>query len=359
VLRQATGRFSVETVYVAEPRFGEALVRLSAAGLCHTDLTYAQGGKPCDLPIVLGHEGAGLVLAIGDGVHRVAVGDHVVCTPNAACGHCQMCASGRRWLCSQQASLQRAEGTEPRVVDADGVEIHQFRQAATFAEMTLMPEAGLVRIDASIPMASACLLACAVVTGAGAVFTGGVQAGSSVAVIGCGGVGLNAIQAAALVGCANIVAVDLSPAKLDAAVVFGATRLVDATKGDPVAAVKAAAGGGVDFAFEAVGRAETVSQAFAMLGPGGTAYILGVGSGDNWIKVPLSSFLLDRSLRGVLGGSCDFMAEVPHLASLYASGSLRLDELVSHCVPLERINEGYEMAAAAHSRRVVLSLDRT
>ncbi len=291
---------------------------------------------------MLGHEGAGVVEAVGPEVTYVRPGDHVISYPAAFCGLCGYCLSGRPTLCSGQASLQRGEGEQPRLRLADGRAAVQFTGLATFAEQMLVHENALVKIDPGIPLDRAALVGCGVPTGVGAVIrTARVPAGATVAVVGCGGIGLNVIQGAVLAGASRIIAIDINDGKLERARQFGATDVINNSAGDAAGQLDdlLPGAGGVDYSFEALGLKQTLELAFALLRPGGTATMIGVAAGT--FEIPAGLLLRERKVQGSLMGSMRFRTDLPYLLGLYQQGRLKLDELVSSRITLAEINEGY------------------
>lgn len=276
VIESVGGPFEVVDVCIDAPGPGEVLIHVRASGLCHSDLHVASTDVGFPMPAVLGHEVAGVVAAVGDGVADVAVGQHVVTSPVHCCGSCRACLAGRPYQCARSSATSRPQGAAPRLA-LGARPLAQFIGIGGFAEQVLVHATNVVAVPEEIPFDRAALLGCGVVTGAGAaVNTARVRPGDTVAVIGCGGVGLNVVQGAALCGAERIVAVDLDPAKLGMARTFGATDTVDAAEGDAVAQVRELAGGGVTHAFEVIGLKQTTEQALAMLEIGGTAYLIGV-----------------------------------------------------------------------------------
>lgn len=331
----------------------EVLVQTAAAGVCHSDLHYMQGKYKTRTPTVVGHEAAGVVLEVGSDVGYVKPGDHVVTCLSVFCGTCEYCLSGQLVLCSKR-STRRGRGRPQRLKRA-GQDISQFLDVSAFAERMLVHENAVAKVDPELPLDRAALLGCAVTTGLGAVFrTARVRAGSTVAVIGCGGVGLNTVQGAALTGARKIIAIDQLPAKLEMARGFGATDTVDATAGNTVDQVRDLTGGGVDYAFEAIGLKPTTEQAFAMLRPGGTAVVVGMIPLGVSIEIPGVDFMYEKKLVGSLMGSNNFRTDMPRYADLYLQGRLKLDELVSARVGLEDVNSAFEeMQRGSVARSVI------
>jgi S-(hydroxymethyl)glutathione dehydrogenase / alcohol dehydrogenase len=332
----------------------EVLIETGAAGVCHSDLHYMQGKYRTRLPTVVGHEAAGVVLEVGRDVSYVKAGDHVVTCLSVFCGTCEFCLSGQLVLCSKRGT-RRARGAPQRLKRA-GQDINQFLDVSAFAERMLVHENAVAKVDPELPPDRAALLGCAVTTGLGAVFrTARVRAGSTVAVIGCGGVGLNAIQGARLAGAGHIIAIDRMPAKLDMAKDFGATEVVNGSDVDAVEAVRELTGNGVDYSFEAIGLKPTVEQAFAMLRPGGTAVVVGMIPLGQSVELPGVDFMFEKRIVGSLMGSNNFRVDMPRYADLYMQGRLKLDELVSARVPLEQAQDAFaEMERGSVARSVIV-----
>jgi S-(hydroxymethyl)glutathione dehydrogenase/alcohol dehydrogenase len=354
VLRSIPGELAIEDVDIDAPGPHEVLVRNVAAGVCHSDHHYLVGKYTTPLPTVMGHEAAGVVEAVGTDVVHVRPGDHVVACLSVFCGHCEYCLSGRMVLC-EQAGTNRVEGTAR--LSVDGNLIHPYSAIGAFAEQMLLHEHAVVKIDADIPLISAATVGCAVVTGLGSVFnTAGVKPGSSVAVIGCGGVGLNVIQGAILAGAARVVALDVFAGKLDMARRFGATDVLESDD-DAVAAVLELTGGGVDYAFDAVGMKQTAEQAFAVLRPGGTATLIGMIPLGVDISLPGVDFLYEKTIKGSNMGSTRSRIDIPRYLELYRSGRLQLDALISRTRPLDEIGEAMADLDSGAVARTVITFD--
>jgi len=344
----------VESLTLRPPRADEVLVRLGASGVCHSDLHVINGDLPMPLPTVLGHEGAGVVEAVGAGVRRVKDGDHVVLSWVPYCGSCWYCESGRTHLCE----MGYVKALAAEVFSRDGSAVGQLAGVGSMAEWTVVPESGCIPIDADIPLDRACLIGCGVMTGVGAVInTARVEAGQSVAVFGAGGVGLNVVQGAALVGAHPIIAVDLNDRKLDLAREFGATHVVNGGSADPVGAIQELTGGrGVDVSFEVIGRPEVIVQAFLALRRGGKAVVVGVAPAAATVSLP--GFLLplaEKSLVGSLYGSADMARDVPRLLALYRAGKLKLDELVTRRFTLAEVHEAFAALEQGEVARGVIT----
>lgn len=334
-----------------EPSAGEVVVRIHAAGVCHSDSKVLSGATAYPLPVVLGHEGAGVVDAIGPGVASVAVGDHVVLHTLRACGMCAACASGLPTRCRQSL------GVIDTPFHMGGLAVNQFANTSVFVERTLVREGQVVRIDPSIPMPVAALLGCGVITGTGAVFNRArVRPGESVVVIGVGGVGLNALQAARISGASRIVAVDTSAPKEPIARLFGATDFVhvrDTVTADVLEVVQ----GGADHVIVCIGSAPLVSLAVDLLAPGGQAVIVGFPGGGARADFDMATLYQEKSILACRYGSSSPQRDVPFLARLYAEGRLLLDELVTRTMPLEQVGEAFaSMSSGATDARSVLTL---
>lgn len=356
VLHEVPGDLHIEEVDVDRPAAREVLVRNVAAGVCHSDLHFMEGKYPWPVPAVLGHESAGIVEAVGAEVGYVAPGDHVVTCVSVFCGECEECLSGRPALC-RDPSVRRGPGAPPRLTQ-HGETVWQFSELGSFAEELLVHERAVAKVPATVPLDRAALLGCGVVTGVGAVFnTAKVEPGSTVAVVGCGGIGLNCVQGAALAGALRVIAVDRVQAKLALARRFGATDIVDASSVDAVNAVRELSGGGVHYAFEAIGTKPTVEQAYAMVRPGGAATVIGMVPMGTKVEIEAADFLAEKRLQGCLMGSNRFRVDMPRLLELYGQGRLELDALVSARIDLGQVNEAYRALAAGEVARSVIVFD--
>ncbi len=356
VLNQCPGELEIEDVDIGEPGRREVLIRTAAAGLCHSDLHFLEAKYPAPVPVVMGHESAGIVEAVGADVTYVQPGDHVITCLSVFCGECEFCLTGRMPLC-QTADVQRAAGEQPRLTRG-GQPMNQFINLSSFAEQLLVHEHAVVKIAKDIPLESAALLGCGATTGLGAVQnTAKVHPGATVAVIGCGGIGLNCIQGAYLAGARQIIAVDMVESKLELARQFGATDTVDASKGDPVGQVMSLSGDGVDYSFEAIGLKQTAEQAFNILRRGGTGTLIGMIPFGTNIELPGFAFLMEKKLQGSTMGSNRFRVDIPRWLELYQQGRLKFDELVSRRIKLDEINEGFEELKAGEVARSVIVFD--
>jgi len=344
----------IEDIQLGTPGPREVLVRTVATGVCHSDLHVLDGALPNPVPIVLGHEPAGVVEAVGGAVEHVAPGDHVIGCLSAFCGSCEYCVAGRPNLCEGEATMRRA-GEPPRLAK-DGEPIAQFVHLSAFAERMLVHENALVRIRRDVPLDQVALIGCGVTTGLGAVFnTAQVRAGSTAAVIGCGGIGLSVIQGCRIAGAGRIVAVDTAAWKLELASRLGATDVVDAGAGNPVPPVVELTGGGVDYAFEAIGTPATVRQAVRMARKGGTVVMIGVVPAGVNVELPGADIVLrEKRILGCMMGSNRFRTDMPRYVELYRRGLLRLDEMISARLPLERVNDALEAMRQRTAARSVI-----
>jgi S-(hydroxymethyl)glutathione dehydrogenase/alcohol dehydrogenase len=359
ICREWNKPVSVETVMIESPRRGEVMIKVAACGVCHSDLSATNGTIPLPPPLVLGHEAAGHVVELGEGVSGLQVGDAVVVSWVAICGRCPYCVAGRPALCdnTQKAAMTLPDGTR-RIKDAKGQELNHFAGVAVMAEYATLPVENVIKIDKDIPLDKAALVGCAVMTGVGAAInTAKVAPGSTVAVIGAGGIGLNVIQGAALAGARQIIAIDMADKKLELAQVFGASHIVNPnTDGDAVAKVMALTGGGVDYAFECIGMGATIAQAYNMVRKGGTAVVVGVSKVTD--TVTLGAFMMpfsEKVLVGCMYGSARPSTDFPKLLSLYKSHRLKLDELVTATYKIEDVNRAFsDMQSGVNARGVIV-----
>jgi S-(hydroxymethyl)glutathione dehydrogenase / alcohol dehydrogenase len=354
VLNQAPGQLEVEELLIDDPMPDEVLVRVDYAGLCHSDLHEIDGTFETTVPIVLGHEVVGEVVEVGSAVVGFVPGDRVVTCLSVFCGTCAYCLDGRQTLCTERGRLQQ-ERSRPRLTNARGEAVRPTAGIGGFAEMTLVHQNALVAIPDHVNAATASILGCAVTTGMGAVLhSARVRAGEAVAVIGLGGVGFAALQAARLAGASQVIGIDVVPEKLSQALSFGATAVVNARDVDAVAAVRELTGGGVAHAFEAVGSGRTVSQAFAMLRPGGVATVMGMIPDGHQMDIRGAElFLEEKRLQGSFMGSNHFKVDIPVYAEFNRMGVLRLDDLVTAEFDLDTINQGFKALASGQEIRVV------
>ncbi len=359
VLHEVGAPLAIERVTMTGLRRGDVLVRLRASGLCHTDLEVIQGSLAYPMPIVLGHEGAGVVEAVGEGVTQVAPGDHVVCSWNPNCGRCFYCERDLPILCEPLLRNQpqgRLPDGESRYL-LGGKPLHHFSVVSSHAEYCVVPESGAIRVPKEIPFDRACLIGCGVMTGVGAVARlARVEAGASVVVIGCGAVGLNCVQGAVIQGAGTIIAVDTDPAKLTKARSFGATDAIGAGP-EAVAAVKAlTAGRGADYVFECAGAEATLQFMLDALRPGGQAVILGKTNVNKKVSLRFGSLMGERRIVRSSYGGARPRRDFPWLAKLYLDGRLKLDELITRRLKLEEINAGFEAMTRGELVRAVIEL---
>jgi S-(hydroxymethyl)glutathione dehydrogenase/alcohol dehydrogenase len=341
VLHAANQPLTIEEVELTKPQSREVLLRTAFAGLCHSDLHFIEGLYPHPTPCVLGHESAGIVEAVGDGVTYVKPGDHVITCLSVFCGTCSQCVTGHPNLC-ENTDVKMPPGVSRRLSWKGGELMNQFLNLSSFAEQMLVHENAMVKIDPDVPLDRAALVGCGVMTGVGAVFNAAkVEPGATVAVIGCGGVGLSAVNGAALAGAERIIAIDTVASKLEVARELGATDTLNASNADPVKAVRDMTGGGVHYSFEALGTKTTAEQAFGMLRAGGTATIIGMVPFGVKIELHGYDFLRDRKLQGTSMGGNRFRVDMPRLLSLWRQGRLKLDHLISGKLKLEQINDGF------------------
>lgn len=348
---------AVEEVDIDPPHAGEVKVRLAACAICYSDVHLIEGDWGGAVPVVAGHEAAGVVDETGAGVTRVRPGDHVVMSLLRSCGHCFYCTVGRPFNCETDFALD----TESRLRDSNGVALAHGLHTAGFAEYAVVHQSQVVRVPDELPLDRASLLACGVITGLGSVTnTAQVETGSRVAIIGAGGVGLNAIQGAVLSGASKIIAVDIRDNKLAAAREFGATDTLNAAREDVVAAVlELTDGRGADYAFATVGSPAAIGQAVDMVRKGGTAVIVGMQSNDEvMISINAHHLTKGRQLMGSNMGSTRRLVDVPRLVDLYNAGRLKLDELISGRYPLERINAAIASMQRGEALRNVIVFDQ-
>ncbi|MSQ11440.1 MAG: Zn-dependent alcohol dehydrogenase [Dehalococcoidia bacterium] len=346
----------IQEIDVDRPRGREVLVRTVASGVCHSDLHFVEGLWPWPAPAVLGHEGAGIVEAVGPDVTYVKPGDHVITCPSVFCGSCAQCLTGHPARC--QNSPKRGENEPPRLKLKDGTPVNQLAGLGTYAEKMLVHENAVVKIPDSMPLDRAALIGCGVTTGVGAVLnTAKVEPGSTVAVFGAGGVGLSAIQGARIAGALRIIAVDIGEFKLSKARELGATDVVDAGKGDPVATIKEMTGGGVDYSFEAIGLKKTAEQAFDCLAPGGTATVIGMVPVGQKLEIDPVTLLGERKIQGSGMGSNRFRVDMPRYIEFYQQGRLKLDEMISRRGRLEDVNKAFQAMKNREVARTVLMFD--
>ena len=356
ILYEPKTPLKVEQVDLNEPGPTEVLVKMMASGVCHSDWHIVKGEwSHLQLPMILGHEGAGVVESVGPGVTSVKPGDHVILSWKTSCGICEMCQKGWPNLCANSPKTS----SKP-VIAATGAPVNQMAGTGTFASYTVVPEVAPVRIDEDIPFPQAALVACGVMTGVGAVInTAQVQPGSTVAVFGCGGVGLNCIQGAAIAGATSIIAVDLLENKLELGLLFGATDTVNASLVDPVERIQELTGGlGVHYAFEAIGLVEApFVQSILCTRRRGVTVWVGQAPIDTPVTIDARSLIQEKTVIGSLYGSARPQIDFPRLLNLYKAGKLKLDELITRSFPLEEVDSAFEVLGTGEVARSVITFD--
>lgn len=346
---------TIEQVDIDDPQDREVLVRTAATGVCHSDLHFVEGLYPFPAPAVLGHEAAGVVEKVGKAITYLKPGDHVISCPSVFCGYCEECMSGHPNRCSNRQATQRPKGDRPRL-SQNGNPVRQFSDLSTYAEKMLVHENALVKIIDEMPLDRAALIGCGVTTGVGAVLnTAKIEPGTTVAVFGCGGVGISVIQGARIAGARRIIAVDQFENKLAMAKRFGATDTVDASNTDAVKAIRGMTGGaGVDYSFEAVGLKKLAEQCFDAIKPGGTATICGMIPVGQKVEIDGPRLLTERTIKGTMMGSNRFRIDMPRYIDFYLQGRLNLDEMVSKRGRLEDVNEAFQAMKRGEVARTVL-----
>jgi S-(hydroxymethyl)glutathione dehydrogenase/alcohol dehydrogenase len=343
----------IEDVQLRDPGPGEVRVALKAAGLCHSDLSVIDGTIPYPTPVVLGHEGAGIVDAVGVGVSAVKEGDAVIVSTLSHCGRCNKCDVGRPTECRNAPSPKDA-----KPFTLNGKPAFQFANASVFATHTVVREQGAIPIDARVPFDRAALIGCGVMTGFGAVVNRArVETGATMAVFGVGGIGLNCVQGGALAGASKIIAVDVVPHKLEWAQRFGATHAIDSSKQDPVAAIKDLTGGGADYTFEAVGNVAVIKQALDALGPGGTLTIVGVPKVGSTMEFVVHGLYQNKAVLGCRYGAARPQRDFPMLADLYLAGKLKIDELITRHYELDDFDAALADLREGHLARGVFVME--
>lgn len=357
VLEGVGSKFEICEVDLDSPKAGEVLVKIAASGLCASDLNAIDGKrKLVPFPAVIGHEAAGVVVEVGPGVTSPAVGDHVVLSIVPNCGTCQYCKAGRPNYCLTAGDAMGVGGMFDGTsrLSRNGEKLNQFLTVASFAEYSVVPVSGCVVIPKEMPLDRAALVSCAVLTGYGAVAnTANVQPGTRVSVYGCGGVGLNTVQGARIKGAKTIIAVDVTDEKLELAKKVGATHVVNASKVDPVEAIKEICGG-VDYAFEALGREETIYQGWASLDVGGQLTLVGLLKNGAKLNLDAGPFVNEQSIKGCYFGSSNLQRDVALLVKSYLSGELFLDELITSRIGLEGLNGAFDDLRSGKGARSVL-----
>lgn len=359
VCRELNQPVVVEEIEVESPRRNEVMIKLAACGVCHSDLSATNGTIPFPPPLVLGHEGSGVVVEIGDGVTELKVGDHVVSSFVSMCGRCRYCVTGRPELCDQAAkALYTLPDGTVRTRDAAGNSLNVFSACGVMAEYATLHVDNVVKIREDMPLDRAALVSCGVMTGVGAVFnTARVEPGCSTVVFGAGGVGLNVIQGCAIAGATTIIAVDTQDHKLELAKTFGATHVLNAKKEENVVkSLKKLTGGGPEYAFECIGLGSVVADAYRSLRKGGTAVVIGVARGEDTTSVRTASLTFEeKTLTGSYFGSGRPRDDFPRLIDMYRAGRLRLDELITRTYTIDEAPQAFDdMAAGRNARGVIL-----
>jgi S-(hydroxymethyl)glutathione dehydrogenase / alcohol dehydrogenase len=358
ILTQPGQPLVIEQVVVDKPGPHEVLIRTVACGLCHSDLHFIEGAYPHPLPAIPGHEAAGIVEAVGSEVRTVKVGDAVISCLSAFCGHCEFCVSGRMSLC-MGGDTRRAPGSPARITRPDGSPVNQMLNLSAFSEMMLIHEHACVAVNPEMPLDRAAVIGCAVTTGAGTIFNAcKLTPGETVAVVGCGGVGLATINAAKIAGAGRIIAADPMPEKRELAMKLGATDTVDALADDAAAQIMEMTKGGVDHAIEAVGRPASAELAVKVLRRGGTATILGMMPLSEKVGLGAMDLLSGKKLQGAIMGGNRFPVDIPRLVDFYMRGLLDLDSIIAERIPLEQINEGFDKMKRGDSARSVIVFDQ-
>ena len=356
VFRAVNEPMTVEEIAIDKPGPREVLVRTAAAGVCHSDMHFFNGTYPGQTPCVLGHESAGVVEEVGSAVRYVRPGDHVITCLSVFCGHCEYCLTGHMSLC-QEPEVRRGAEDAPRL-SKDGAGLTQFANLGSFAEQMLVHEHSVVKIRDDMPLDRAALIGCGVTTGVGAVIhTAAVEPGATVAVIGCGGVGLSCVNGAAIAGASRVIAVDTVASKLQLAGNFGATDMVNASEGDAVRQVRDLTGGGVHYSFEAIGLKATAEQAFRMLRPGGTATVIGMIPPGEMVQLHGPDFLAEKKIQGSMMGSNRFRVDMPRFVDFYLQGRLHLDEMISKRIGLGDVTDALLALNTGEMARSVIMFD--
>lgn len=353
VLWERHSPLKIEEIDLADLQPGEARIKVLASGVCHSDLHHINRETAFKPPLVLGHEGAGVVDAVAPGVTAVQPGDRVVIMFGSKCGTCHYCRSGEDYLCTDPLP------EHPRFV-RNGERITQLLGVGSFAEYVNVNASNLVKVPNEVPIESAALLACGVTTGLGAVTsTAGVEPGSNVAVIGVGGVGMNVVQGAHLAGAARVIAVDVVERKLEMAQQFGATHMINASETDPVEVIRELTHGrGADYVFEVIGRPDTIKQAYDAARNGGTAVVVGLGANDEQVSFNLGELMRSgKALQGCFYGSVRPHMDVPRYIDLYLNGRIKIDQLISRRFRLDQVNEAFDAMKAGEVARGVIMFE--
>jgi Zn-dependent alcohol dehydrogenase len=360
VLRESGQPLRIEECELDDPGPGEVLIRIRAASLCHSDLSVLDGSRPRVMPMVLGHEAAGEVIQTGDGVDDFLAGDKVVCIFVPNCGRCARCHEGRPALCEPgaQANLAGTLLSGGRRLRMGGAAVNHHLGVSGFAEYAVVSRTSLVKVRANLEFETAALFGCAIITGVGAVLnTANVPVGSSVAIVGAGGVGLSCVLGAVLAGARRIIAVDLNKKKLDFAQELGATDAFDAGADGVAAKIREATGGGVDFAFETAGAAAALALAYQITRRGGTTVTAGLPNPNHQFSIPQISLVAEeRTLKGSYMGSCVPQRDIPNYMEMFQRGRLPVERLVTHRIKLDEINEGFDLLASGDAGRILMAV---
>jgi NDMA-dependent alcohol dehydrogenase len=351
---------SIEELEIARPRENEVRVKVVASGICHSDYSVAHGILRSPMPVVLGHEGAGIIEEVGPGVTDLKPGDHVIASLSPSCGNCPMCAEAKPYLCFEMSRVMRdstqLDGTKR--LRRGEEEVGQLCAIGSFAEQMVIPAGSAIKIRDDAALDTVCLIGCGVTTGFGAaVNTAKIESGDSVAVIGCGGVGLSIVQGARVAGAGTIIAIDPVAEKRDLAQQLGATHAIDPFNEDVAKTVRAITGKGVHHAFEALGRLDTIRQAWDILRPTGEAYVVGMPSLRETLKVPVLGFFAQRQLRGSVYGSSTPKRDIPKFVDLYKAGELKLDQMITNRIRLDQVNDAFEAMGRGEGARSVIMFD--
>lgn len=358
VLYEVGAPLQVEELELAAPKAGEVLIKMVASGICHSDYSFRYGVLETALPVVLGHEGAGIVQEVGPGVTNVAVGDHVVCALTPSCGECGMCKENKPYLCADMGRVLwkgcLLDGTTRFSKGSQA--IHTLCAIGSFSEYSVIPAGSAIKVTKQAPLETVCLVGCGVTTGVGAALnTATIQPGNSVAIIGCGGVGLSVLQGCRIAGAETIIAIDPVPEKRALARSLGATHVIDPGAEDPVKAVRKLTNGGVHFAFEALGRTATIEQAWNMARLTGEAIIVGVPSPKDKVKLGVLGFFAERRMKGSAYGSSIPKRDIPRFVDLYLRGELKLDEMITKRITLEDVNQAFDEMSRGEGARSVIT----
>ena len=351
----------IETLELDEPTKSEILIKIGAVGLCHSDLSVINGSRPRPTPMALGHEAAGEIMQVGEDVTDLEVGDHVVCTFVPSCGHCLPCKEGRPALCEKgAASNEKGEMLDGgRRLHNDDGEVNHHLGVSGFATHAVVSANSVVKVDPKVPLEEVAIFGCAVITGIGAVInTAQIKPGSTVAVIGLGGIGLNAVMGAKLAGAGKIIALDINPNKFDFAKKLGATHVFDSSDENVVDDIKTSTSGGVDYAFETAGAVPAMEVAYKITKRGGMTVTTGLPDPKHNFSFPQVTLTAEeRTLKGSYVGSCVPLRDIPRFMELYQQGRLPVDDLLSDTLPLEEINEGFDRLEKGEDARLVIKME--